>query len=77
MLNWSNLDEDYMGILNCCTLGLPLCFSKDGTDRQAFSYIYKEVIYIYIFFFMHLFSQKVKLVLCTEKADCNDLLLAS
>lgn len=51
MLNWSNLDEDYMGILNCCTLGLPLCFSKDGTDRQAFSYIYKEVIYIYIFFY--------------------------
>lgn len=68
MLNWSNLDEDYMGILNCCTLGLPLCFSKDGTDRQAFSYIYKVI---------YMFSQKVKLVLCTEKADCNDLLLAS
>lgn len=43
VLNWSNLDEDYMGILNCCTLGLPFCFSKDCTDRQACSYIYKEV----------------------------------
>lgn len=41
LLNWSNLDEDYMGILNCCTSALPSCFAKDCTDRQAFIYINK------------------------------------
>jgi len=28
VLNWSNLDEGYMGILNCCSLALPLCFTE-------------------------------------------------
>lgn len=79
MVNCSNLVEDYIGILNGCILSLHLCFAKDHTDRHAFIFINKQIIYIctHTYTYMHLFSQQVKPVLSTEKADSNDLLLAS
>lgn len=73
MSYWSNLDENCMGILNCCTSALPLCFAKDCTDRQAF--ITVSTFYIYIDIYTH-FSSMVNSVLGTKKADCSDLLLA-
>lgn len=46
MLYWSNLDENCVAILKCCTSALPLCFAMDRTDRQAF--IILSTFYIYI-----------------------------
>lgn len=52
MLYWSNLDQNCMGILNCCTSALPLCFAMDCTDRQAFIIVTAFYIDIDIYTFL-------------------------
>lgn len=76
-LYWRNLGESCMRILICCTLAVPFCFAVDCTDRQAFIIVSTFYIYIDIdtCIYIH-FSLVVNSVLCTEKADCSDLVLA-
>lgn len=56
-LYWSNLDKNCMGILNCCTSVVPLCFAMDCTDRPAFITPGTFYTHTYIYICTHISPQ--------------------